>query len=58
MKAAPSATPPKLPPRKAKQLLDHGARAFCELLDDVDKFDPELFLRKARNQRLISRNYL
>ena len=32
---------------KGEQLLDHGARAFCELLDDVDKFDPELFLRKA-----------
>jgi len=31
---------------KGEQLLDHGARAFCELLDDVDKFDPELFLRK------------
>src|SRR5436190_7110263 len=32
---------------KGEQLLDHSARAFCELLDDVDKFDPELFLRKA-----------
>ena len=31
---------------KGEQLLDHGARAFCELLDDVDKFDPELFLRQ------------
>ena len=31
---------------KGERLLDHGARAFCELLDDVDKFDPELFLRK------------
>jgi len=31
---------------KGEQLLDHGARAFCELLDDVDKFDPELFRRK------------
>jgi creatinine amidohydrolase len=31
---------------KGEQLLDHGARAFCELLDDVDKFDPELFHRK------------
>jgi creatinine amidohydrolase len=31
---------------KGEQLLDHAARAFCELLDDVDKFDPELFLRK------------
>jgi len=35
---------------KGEILLDHGARAFCELLDDVDKFDPELFLRKARNR--------
>jgi creatinine amidohydrolase len=32
--------------KKGEQLLDHGARAFCELLDDVDKFDPELFRRK------------
>jgi creatinine amidohydrolase len=24
-----------------RRLLDHGARAFCELLADVDKFDPE-----------------
>ena len=24
---------------KGEQLLDHGARAFCELLDDVDNFD-------------------
>ena len=37
---------------KGEQLLDHGARAFCELLDDVDKFDPELFLRKPRNRDL------
>jgi creatinine amidohydrolase len=22
-------------------MLDHSARAFCELLADVDKFDPE-----------------
>ena len=26
---------------KGQRLLDHGARAFCELLADVDKFDPE-----------------
>ena len=25
---------------KGRQLIDHGARAFCELLGDVDKFDP------------------
>jgi creatinine amidohydrolase len=30
-----------------ERLLDHGARAFCELLADVDKFDPEIF----RNSR-------
>ena len=24
---------------KGESLLDHGARAFCELLADVDKFD-------------------
>jgi creatinine amidohydrolase len=28
---------------KGELLLDHGARAFCELLADVDKFDPETF---------------
>jgi creatinine amidohydrolase len=32
---------------KGEVLIDYAARAFCELLDDVDKFDPELFLRKA-----------
>jgi creatinine amidohydrolase len=26
---------------KGERLLDHGARAFCELLADVDKFDAE-----------------
>ena len=26
---------------KGQLLLDHGARAFCELLADVDKFDPK-----------------
>ena len=26
---------------KGERLLDHGARAFCELLGDVDRFDPE-----------------
>ena len=31
---------------KGERLLDHGARAFCELLADVDRFDPEIFLRK------------
>ena len=33
---------------KGEQLLDHGARSFCELLDDVDTFDLELFRRKPR----------
>jgi Uncharacterized protein, putative amidase len=27
---------------KGERLLDHGARAFCELLADVDKFDPQM----------------
>jgi creatinine amidohydrolase len=26
---------------KGQRMLDHSARAFCELLADVDKFDPE-----------------
>jgi creatinine amidohydrolase len=26
---------------KGERLLDHGARAFCELLADVDRFDPQ-----------------
>jgi creatinine amidohydrolase len=26
---------------KGERLLDHGARAFCELLADVDRFDPK-----------------
>ena len=28
---------------KGLRLLDHGARAFCELLADLDKFDPQGF---------------
>jgi creatinine amidohydrolase len=28
---------------KGRLLIDHGARAFCELLADVDKFDPASF---------------
>jgi creatinine amidohydrolase len=27
---------------KGERLLDHGAAAFCELLADVDQFDPEI----------------
>lgn len=33
---------------KGERLLAHGARAFSELLDDVDKFDVELFRRKPK----------
>ncbi|HEY4985304.1 MAG TPA: creatininase family protein, partial [Bradyrhizobium sp.] len=29
---------------KGELLIDHGARAFCELLADVDKFDPARLL--------------
>jgi creatinine amidohydrolase len=29
---------------KGEQLLEHGARAFCELLDDVDRFDVDASL--------------
>jgi creatinine amidohydrolase len=28
---------------KGERLLDYGAAAFCELLADVDKFNPEIF---------------
>jgi creatinine amidohydrolase len=28
---------------KGQRLLDQGAQAFCELLADVDKFDPGTF---------------
>jgi creatinine amidohydrolase len=28
---------------KGQRLIDHGARGFCELLADVDKFDPAMF---------------
>jgi creatinine amidohydrolase len=33
---------------KGEQLIDHGARRFIELLDDVDKFDVNGFLRGPR----------
>jgi creatinine amidohydrolase len=33
---------------KGEKLLEHGARAFCELLEDVDKFDPEMFRRRTK----------
>ena len=43
--AAPSAMPRwSLPRRKGEHLLDHGARAFFELLADVDKFDVKRLL--------------
>jgi hypothetical protein len=29
-------------------MLDHSAGAFCELLADVDKFDPETFSQGPR----------
>jgi creatinine amidohydrolase len=29
---------------KGERLLDHGARAFCELLANIDKFDPQMLL--------------
>jgi len=34
---------------KGEKLLDHGARAFCELLADVDKFDPAMFRGQAQS---------
>ena len=33
---------------KGERLIEHGARAFCELLADVDAFDPQVFLRKPQ----------
>ena len=33
---------------KGELLLDHGARAFCELLADVDKFDVKRLLDEPR----------
>jgi creatinine amidohydrolase len=34
---------------KGRLLLDHGARAFCELLADVDKFDPATLSSGPKN---------
>jgi creatinine amidohydrolase len=34
---------------KGERLLDHGARAFCELLADVDKFDPDTLSGGPKN---------
>ena len=42
--AAPPAMPTLASAEKGERLLDHGARAFCELLADVDKFDVKRLL--------------
>jgi creatinine amidohydrolase len=34
---------------KGERLLEHGARAFCELLADVDRFDPETLAPGPKN---------
>ena len=34
---------------KGERLLEHGAKAFCELLRDVDKFDVRRLARRPRN---------
>jgi len=39
---------------KGERLLDHGAQAFCELLADVDKFDPATL--STAPQRNLSSN--
>jgi creatinine amidohydrolase len=33
---------------KGRQLIDHGARAFCELLADVDKFDAKSLVGRPK----------
>jgi creatinine amidohydrolase len=33
---------------KGERLIEHGARAFCELLADVEKFDPEAFSERPK----------
>ncbi len=33
---------------KGERLIDHGARRFIELLDDVDKFDVKMFSQKPK----------
>jgi creatinine amidohydrolase len=38
----------KATPEKGERLIEHGARAFIELLDDVDKFDVKLLLQRPR----------
>ena len=34
---------------KGERLLDHGAQAFCELLADVDRFDPAMLSNAPQN---------
>jgi creatinine amidohydrolase len=34
---------------KGERVLDHGARAFCELLADVDRFDPAALSESPKN---------
>jgi creatinine amidohydrolase len=36
---------------KGELLLEHGARAFCELLADIDKFDPATLILSSRPPR-------
>ena len=38
----------KATPEKGERLLEHGARAFIELLEDVDKFDVSLLSQRPR----------
>ena len=33
---------------KGERLIDQGARAFCELLDDVDRFDLQLLSNRPK----------
>jgi len=35
-------------PEKGERLIDQGARAFCELLDDVDRFDLQLLSNRPK----------
>jgi creatinine amidohydrolase len=39
---------------KGEMLLDHGARAFCELLADVDRFDPATLTKGPKNSEPAS----
>jgi creatinine amidohydrolase len=35
-------------PEKGERLIEHGARAFIELLDDVDRFDVRQLSQRPR----------